>query len=156
MLLNKYQTDKVIGEIYKITNTVTNKCYIGQTRSHRLNHEKYRPFGHIGRFKDHVHEAHSNKKNQSWFLNNAIQKYGVDCFQCELLLTCKVSELDTYEKQYILEHNSKYPNGYNLTDGGQIFTDIKSICKTVPLIRENIKRNGVKRSDYTKKLYLNG
>jgi hypothetical protein len=62
MLLNKDQTDQVIGEIYKITNTVTNKYYIGQTRSHRLNHNKYRPFGHIGRFRDHIYEANSNKK----------------------------------------------------------------------------------------------
>jgi hypothetical protein len=35
-IYNKDEFHKVVGEIYKITNTVNNKCYIGQTRSHRL------------------------------------------------------------------------------------------------------------------------
>jgi hypothetical protein len=34
-LLNKYEFHKVSGEIYKITNLINNKCYVGQTRSHR-------------------------------------------------------------------------------------------------------------------------
>ena len=45
MILNKDEIDKVVGEIYKITNTINGTHYIGQTRSHRLNHNKYRPFG---------------------------------------------------------------------------------------------------------------
>ena len=55
MILNKDEIDKVVGEIYKMTNTTNGKHYIGQTRSHRLNHDKYRPFGYLGRFKDHIH-----------------------------------------------------------------------------------------------------
>jgi hypothetical protein len=47
MLLSIEEKDKVVGEIYKITNIKTNKSYIGQTRSHRLNHNKYRPFGYL-------------------------------------------------------------------------------------------------------------
>jgi hypothetical protein len=31
MLLNKNEYYKVIGEVYRITNIVTNKSYIGQT-----------------------------------------------------------------------------------------------------------------------------
>jgi group I intron endonuclease len=119
MLLEKDQSDQVIGEIYKITNTITNKCYVGQTRSHRLNHSKYRPFGHKGRFTDHINEAHSTKKNQSWYLNSAILKYGAENFQCELLTTCQVSDLNEYEALFILENNSKYPNGYNISSGGK-------------------------------------
>jgi len=38
MLLNSNEFHKVEGEIYKITNLVTGKSYVGQTRSHRLNH----------------------------------------------------------------------------------------------------------------------
>lgn len=74
MLLNKNEFEKVVGEIYKITNTVTNKSYIGQTRSHRLNHDKYRPFGYLGRFKDHLSEANSNKTNRSRYLNSSLLK----------------------------------------------------------------------------------
>ena len=59
-LLEKYDAHKVNGEIYKIINKINNKCYIGQTRSHRLNREKYRPFGHLGRFKDHISESIKN------------------------------------------------------------------------------------------------
>ena len=150
MILQKDESDKVIGELYKITNTVTNKCYIGQTRSHRLNHNRYRPFGYIGRFKDHIHEANSNKKKQSWYLNSAILKYGQDVFNCELLKTCQIDELDKYEQQFIIEYNSKYPNGYNLTDGGKVFTSIKYIDSKKPTLIPR-EKNG-KRSDYTKQL----
>ena len=59
-------------EIYKITNTINNKIYIGQAVSHILNHKKYRPYGMEGRFKSHIHEAFSNKKNQCHYLNNSI------------------------------------------------------------------------------------
>ena len=107
MLLNLDEFDKVTGEIYKITNIINNKSYIGQTRSHRLNHTKYRPFGFLGRFKDHIHEASSNKKNQSRYLNSSLLKYGNENFICEKILTCKVDELDTYERHYILEYNTK-------------------------------------------------
>jgi hypothetical protein len=80
MILNKDEIDKVVGEIYKMTNTTNGKKYIGQTRSHRLNHGKYRPFGSSGRFNDHISEANSNKKHTSRYLNHALIKYGKDCY----------------------------------------------------------------------------
>jgi len=123
-ILTKDDVSKIVGEIYKITNTTNGKYYIGQTRSHRLNHNKYRPFGYLGRFRDHIHEAHSNKKNQCRYLNSAILKYGPDSFKCELIHTCPISELNTQEERFILTNNSKFPNGYNLTNGGRGFTDI--------------------------------
>ena len=154
MILNKEDSDKVIGEIYKITNTVNGKCYIGQTRSHRLNHNKYRPFGYLGRFSDHIHEANSNKKNQSKYLNSALLKYGKDSFTCELILTCPVSELNIYESKYISEYSSKYPNGYNLTNGGKCFAEkncpfVWNMQNTEP--KPKVIMNKFK-SDYTKQL----
>ena len=153
MILNIEESHKVLGEIYKITNNITNKSYIGQTRSHRINHKKYRPFGYMGRFKDHIHEANSNKKNQSKYLNSALLKYGPNNFTCELLKTCSVTELNTYEQMYIIQYNTKFPNGYNLTNGGKGFTDIngKYICE--PFIQKPPKLKNIKKhSDYTKKL----
>ena len=152
MLLSKKEKDKVVGEIYKITNTTNGKLYIGQTRSHRLNHNKYRPFGYLGRFKDHIHEANSNKKNQSRYLNSAILKYGIESFSCDKILTCDVSQLDEEEKRFICEYNSKYPNGYNLTNGGKGFTDVdgKFICIPDRLVKESSTYNQM--SDYTKQL----
>jgi hypothetical protein len=155
MLLNIEDSEKVVGEIYKITNTVNGKYYIGQTRSHRLNHNKYRPFGYIGRFNDHINEANSNKKNQSKYLNSALIKYGKDSFTCELILTCPINELDLHEIKYISEYNSKYPNGYNLTNGGKSFTDkdgnYKWVLQETPKV-PTISVKDTKKSDYTKKL----
>ena len=118
---------QVIGQIYLIKNTITNKNYVGQTLSHRKNHKKYRPFGFIGRFKDHLSEAICNtKKKQCTYLNNAIRLYGKDAFQVELIFTCPKEELDQYEEKYIKEHDTLYPNGYNLTIGGKVFKNIET------------------------------
>ena len=57
-----HNNSQVVGQIYLIKNTITNKNYVGQTLSHRKNHNKYRPFGFIGRFKDHIGEAICNTK----------------------------------------------------------------------------------------------
>ena len=97
MILNENEKCKVVGEIYKMTNTTNGKNYIGQTRSHRLNHGKYRPFGSAGRFRDHICEANSNKKNHCRYLNHALRKYGDDCFTCEKIHTCQVDELHELE-----------------------------------------------------------
>ena len=108
-------------EIYKIVNLSTGKIYVGQAVSHILNHKRYRPHGHEGRFKCHISEAFSNKKNQSHYLNNAIRKYGVNNFVTELIECCKVEDADYMEKHYIKELNSLYPHGYNLKNGGCVF-----------------------------------
>jgi len=115
---------KVKGEIYKITNTTNNTPYIGQTRTHRKNKGKYRPFGYIGRFKDHISEALNNtKEKQCTYLNNSIRK-DKDLFKVELIETCDIEELDNREKFYIEKYNSYYPNGYNLTRGGKGYSKI--------------------------------
>jgi group I intron endonuclease len=109
-------------EIYKITNLSNGKIYVGQAVSHILNHKRYRPYGHEGRFRCHVSEAFSNKKNQSHYLNNAIRKYGVNDFVVELIEFCETEKSDEREIHYIKEFNSLYPNGYNLKNGGSVFT----------------------------------
>ena len=158
-LLNKDEFYKVTGEIYKITNLINNKCYVGQTRSHRLNRDKYRPFGYIGRFKDHISEAtHTSKRSTCKYLNNGLIKYGIGNFQCDLLITCKVEELDSYEVKYIADLNTKYPNGYNLTDGGQAKGYLKGSKiilddPDVDVVNEIIvPPKNLKRSEYTKSL----
>ena len=109
-------------EIYKITNISNGKIYVGQAVSHILNHKRYRPYGHEGRFRCHISEAFSSKKNQSHYLNNAIRKYGVDDFVVELIECCEIDKSDEREIHYIKEFNSLYPNGYNLKNGGSVFT----------------------------------
>jgi group I intron endonuclease len=109
-------------EIYKITNLTNGKLYVGQAVSHILNHKRYRPYGCEGRFRCHISEAFSQKKNQSHYLNNAIRKYGVVNFVVELLEYCEILNADEREIYYIKELHSLYPDGYNLKNGGTMFT----------------------------------
>ena len=128
-------SEKVYGIIYEMTNTANGMKYVGQTVSHRLNKGKYRPFGMIGRFNDHVSEAINNtKKKQCSFLNNAIRKYGRESFTVELVEMCEVSALDNREQYYITAKNTLLSHGYNLTKGGkslyvETFVDTVNIPK---------------------------
>jgi group I intron endonuclease len=108
-------------EIYKITNIKNNKIYVGQCVSHILNHKRYRPYGHKKRFNTHVSEAFSQKKNQSYYLNNAIKKHGIENFMVEILEYCELNKSDDRELYYITNLNSLFPNGYNLKNGGSVF-----------------------------------
>jgi len=124
-ILEITEKDEIKGHIYKIINTKTNKIYVGQTRSHRLNKNKYRPFGYIGRFNDHISEAINNtKKKQCTILNNSIRKHGKDKFKVELITECSIDELNKLEIENIKKFNSLHPNGYNMTIGGKNPTKI--------------------------------
>lgn len=118
-------------EIYKIINKINNKIYVGQAVSHILNHKKYRPYGLERRFKCHVSEAYSSKKNQSQYLNNAIKKYGPENFTVELIRVCTLKEAENIEKEEIIKHNSLFPNGYNLNTGGKQFAHTDESKKRV-------------------------
>ena len=120
-------------EIYKITNMINNKIYIGQAVSHILNHNKYRCYGFEGRFKSHISESKSSKKNQCHYLNNSIRKYGSNNFKVELLETCSMNKGDELEDKYIHEYNSLFPNGYNLRTGGHSFTHTTESKKRVSI-----------------------
>jgi len=121
------EKEKVYGLIYIIRNTITDMNYVGQTLSHRKNKDRYRPFGILGRFKDHISEALNNtKKKQCSYLNNAIRKYGDDVFTVELIEICDVSLLDDREQHFIKERNTMFPTGYNLTTGGRSSEWIKN------------------------------
>lgn len=88
------------GFIYKITNKVNGKVYIGQTR-----------YTVEARWKQHQH-----KQDKTYF-HNAIRKYGVDSFTVETLEECDVELLNEREIFYISKYNT-FDYGYNLTIGG--------------------------------------
>jgi group I intron endonuclease len=96
-----------MGYIYKITNTVTNKCYIGETI---LDTPEKRWNGHI----------QTLKRNAGCpALKDAMKKYGVDKFKFEVLIICFDEDVDKYEREYIKKYNSMVPNGYNILPGGK-------------------------------------
>lgn len=94
------------GTIYKITNLINGKIYIGQTRQ-----------SYIDRFtqhKSHARNYHSNHK-----LANALRKYGDENFIIEPIEYCSYNLLDEREKYWIQYYDS-IKNGYNIMAGGQI------------------------------------
>jgi len=101
-------------EIYKITNILNNKIYIGQAISHRKDGNKYCPRGTEGRFKEHIKESTRIQKYHCNALNNAIRTYGTNNFIVEHLYNCKIEEANEMETYEIKKHNSLVPNGYNI------------------------------------------
>lgn len=95
------------GIIYKITNKVNGKSYIGQTR-----------YTLEFRWRQHIH-----KKDNTYF-HNAIRKYGVENFEKEILEECDYTDLNKREIYYIAKYDS-FKNGYNLTIGGD---GVRSLC----------------------------
>lgn len=91
--------------IYKITNQINQKSYIGQT-VRTLNE----------RWLEHIKCAQNNDCRH---LYCAMRQYGTDKFTIEQLDTAKsTEELNLLEQKYIRLYDS-YRNGYNMTDGGE-------------------------------------
>lgn len=94
------------GILYRITNKIDGMSYIGQTRQSL---EK--------RWGQHCQK--SNSKNKCTYIYNAIQKYGAEFFEVEILAKANnKEELNYRETYYIKLFNSLAPNGYNLKTGG--------------------------------------
>jgi hypothetical protein len=150
------QKDKLFGEIYIMTCIVNNKQYVGQTLSHRKNHNKYRPHNSKGRVKDHFCEAIKNTRiNGCTYLNQAIRKYTPENFKYEVLERCLIADIDELEIKYIAKYNTLSPNGYNLTSGGRAavkWTNNKEISRNEIGINIPSKRGrefGYKHKDDT-------
>jgi hypothetical protein len=109
---------EVRGVIYCVEHTASGKKYIGQTRSHRLNHGRYRPFGAEGRFRSHISEATCNTKHKTGhLLGIEMRLHGYDVFRVSMLEICDINELDEREVYWIETLNTIHPNGYNLSPG---------------------------------------
>lgn len=110
--------------IYKITNLINNKIYIGQTTNvkERFRHHKQAPF-------------RKGSRDYNKPLYRAIRKYGLDNFSFEIIdkSATSIDELNAKEINYIKLFDSIIDSGhgYNLESGGN---------------------NGLK-SEYTKKKY---
>ena len=86
--------------IYKITNKLNGKVYIGQSIDIDT------------RWRQHI-----NAKDNV-LIHKSIQKYGAENFSFELLLECPADMLDVWERDMIALYDCISPKGYNLTEGG--------------------------------------
>lgn len=91
--------------IYRITNKITGKVYIGQTRQ-----------GLARRKGEHIHRFNLGERDHK--LYRAMRKHGLAAFEFEILChALKAEYLDELERHFIREHNS-FERGYNMTCGG--------------------------------------
>ena len=89
--------------VYKITNKVNDKVYIGQT---------VRPINK--RFNRHINDALKNKLDTHFA--RAIRKYGESNFVIEQIDTANNQEELTLKEQYYIRLFDSINNGYNETD----------------------------------------
>ena len=89
-----------MGYVYKTTNILNNKIYIGQKKG----------------------EFNPNYFGSGLHVIRAINKYGKDKFKLEVIVYAEDKQkLDELEKQYIAEYREKFGrnNLYNIADGGE-------------------------------------
>lgn len=105
--------------IYKVTNKVNGKCYIGQSKNIAR------------RFWEHRCISHESNP----LIRDDLQRYGKENFAYEVLEECGVSDLDEREAYYIAAFKPEY-NTKGLTGQGIHYTDQATRDK----IRKSAKR----------------
>lgn len=97
--------------IYKVTNKINNKIYIGQTKNWKK------------RFAQHKNLGYGNEKNK--LLYKAIEKYGIKNFQFEVI-EGPIENYNEREQYWIAYYHSYIKDseygdlkGYNMTPGGE-------------------------------------
>jgi group I intron endonuclease len=113
----------MIYYLYKITNLLNGKQYIGITNKPKK------------RWRSH------KSTNKKYPISLAIQKYSQENFEFKILVIGTEEYIKELEIKAIAAFNTKAPNGYNLTDGGEGTTGWKS----TPESREKCRTAQIKR-----------
>jgi len=124
--------------IYKITNTVDGKFYIGSSTNI------------FRRWREHKSRLRMGK-HHSRYLQNAWNKYGEELFSFEVALLCEVDDLCRYEQAYIDALKPEYNIAVCAEASGRFMSD-----ETKRKIGDSIRkcgnhRAGVKLSEETKR-----
>lgn len=104
--------------IYKITNNINGKNYIGQSKNPKK------------RFQQHIYD------NKNSTIHNAIKKYGIENFTFSVI----EGPIDNYNERerYWIQYYDSYYNGYNNTEGGEEPPIMYGDQSTLALYDENI------------------
>ena len=111
------------GFIYKITNKINGKSYIGQT---------------IQNVKERFYQHCATKCSQAilnMVIHKAINKYGKSNFTIEVIEEVESTNLNDRERYWIKYYDS-YSNGYNSTKGGQDGIKLFKNLDTESIVRE--------------------
>lgn len=112
--------DIIIG-IYKITNKINNKVYIGQSTNI------------FNRWNEHRYKAKTEDKP----LYKAFKRYGIENFTFEIIEECPIIKLNEREIYWIKYYDS-YNHGYNLTPGGDYSSKTQRIVSEEDVV--NIRK----------------
>lgn len=145
-----YKNEKNV--VYKFTNILNNKVYIGKTSTSL----RKRVIGHLT-------ASRKWTKSRKGYFQNALSKYGINNFNIDILDRCEdkqlLNEREIYWINYYNSNNKKY--GYNMTPGGDGNSDLEFCRKNIErLIKANTgshKKEETKRllSDIHKELWKN-
>ena len=152
-----------MGFIYKITNSVNGKVYIGKTM--RTIPE---------RWKEHIRDSFKPGLSYTSILHCSIRKHGVEAFSVEQVEECDNKTLNDREKYWISQYNSM-DGGYNISLGGggwmkcsdeellALWNDgnsAKQIAEEIELCYQTVTRRlktlGILQEDISKRATING
>lgn len=150
-----------MGYIYKVTNKINNKIYIGLTSTY-----------YQERWNAHLRRAFNPYvPDYNCIFHKAIRKYGKNAFKWEVIEECPNNLLSERERYWIDYYNS-YKTGYNMTRGGDgvlLYSNeeildkwneglcIKEICSTLNLdkgqVSNRLKSMGIPSTDIISRGY---
>ncbi len=117
--------------IYKITNLVTQKMYVGVT-SRDIEY----------RWKMHQYQNGCRR------LSNSIKKHGAENFKIEEIYVCfDYDHANEMEDYFIKFYNTLSPNGYNLREGGR-FGKVTEETREILRVTQNKNWESEERRDY--------
>ena len=125
----------MITGIYKITNTLNGKVYIGQSKNISQRWKAHR----------------TRYQTEDSLLYRAMRKYGIENFTFEVIEECDIDQLNDREIYWIAYYQANNcEKGYNLTIGGAAITSSKLQEKEVQEIIKLLQNTGISQDKIAK------